>query len=413
MTEPRARDTPLSFVVGLNLYLAAIYTNLAVAFGGFLIPGALGLLGAVLLLRDIKNIQPLVWLVLFLSASLLAGGSGAEMLNYRLPSWVQLVAALGCAHVLLCAIDYQVAIRKTLFAWMLFITVGVAAEALLPGVRDLSDAFRSWAYGGRFIYADDLRDLAEYGRVRPKLLTQEPSHISKAFVVFGTGWYLLARGNRFWWLLGCVSVTTFFLRSPFVLAVLPLAWFLDRRASGKPLPVVGSAVTVAGAGLVAAWFFAGRVEAIQSGRDLSFFSRYQGPFEVASGALERHPLFGVGIGAKEALWDSMQASYGPFFSAAHLRKVYLDYFNNAFANSLMFFGIAGAIIFYILIAQWAKSFGIPTFAALLVVLLFFQMDGALEGIRMWSSIALIWGCYALRSRANAQPQSESIPAVRK
>jgi len=400
MTEPRARDTPLSFVVGLNLYLAAIYTNLAVAFGGFLIPGALGLIGALFLLRSIRNLQSLIWIVLFLTASLLAGGSGAEMIGYRLPSWIQIVAALACAHILLCGIDYRVMLRKTLFAWMLFIAIGVAAEATLPAVHQLSDSFRVWAYDGRFIYSDDMRDLGEYGRVRPKLFTQEPSHISKSLIVFGAGWYLLARGRskRFWWLLSCVVVTTVFLRSPFVLLAVPMAWLLDRSASGKRLPAAGIPVAVTAAGLVALQVFSARFESIQSGRDLSFVSRYQAPFEVTSRVLERHPLFGVGIGAKEALWDDMAAALGPFFSASYLRKVYLDHFNNAFANSLMFFGVVGAIIFYILVARWAKSFGVPTFAALLVVLVFFQLDGALEGIRMWSSVALIWGCYILSRR---------------
>jgi len=93
-----------------------------------------------------------------------------------------------------------------------------------------------------------------------------------------------------------------------------------------------------------------------------------------------------------------------------MRGTYLDYFNNAFANSFMFFGLVGGLVFLALIAYWAWSFWVTPLVSLPVVVLFFQLDGALEGIRMWSSIAVVLGCYlAARSRASARRLSESQP----
>jgi hypothetical protein len=93
----------------------------------------------------------------------------------------------------------------------------------------------------------------------------------------------------------------------------------------------------------------------------------------------------------------------------HDNRLYL--LNNAFANSLSFFGIVGAVIFYFLVAQWARGFGIKALVSLSVTLLFFQLDGGLETLRMWGSIALVLGCYAMASGSNARETEEVRPEV--
>jgi len=407
-------EVPVAFLAGLNLYIAALYLNVAVTAAGFVIPGALGLFGALLLVRHVRNLLPAVWLVAFLTLSLAAGGSGADMFATRLPSYVQIVAAIGCAHILMCAMtDYAVAVRKTLLAWMLFVTVGVILETLLPPFRDMSDAFRGWAFDGRFVYSSEKRDLAQYGIIRPTLFSQEPSHVSKAFVVFAAGWYVLATpGRRFAVLLVCTVLVTLFLRSPFTLLAVPLALFLAWMASGRAtvgLFAAGVPILVASVSAFP-YVFPARWQHMMSGGDFSFYSRFQAPYEVAAAAIERHPVFGVGIGAKEALRDEMYWALSRFMDVGRMRGTYLDYFNNAFANSFMFFGLVGGLVFLALIAYWAWSFWVTPLVSLPVVVLFFQLDGALEGIRMWSSIAVVLGCYlAARSRASARRLSESQP----
>lgn len=409
-TDYRGSDAGWSFVIGLNICLAGIYTNFAVNVGGYWIPGVPVIAGAMLLVPHMRFLVPhkrdLVWvgaLIVFLTVSLVAGGSGASFFDTRLTSWLQIIAALGCAHIILCAMHYPQAVRNTLFLWMIFIVVGVILETVFSPMRELSDAFRHAAFEGRFLYFDgDARDLRDYGFVRPKLFTQEPSHVAKAFVAFGAGWYVLSSSRRrLMILLGCTILATLFLGSPIVLLVLPLAWFLDRIASGRAVSgIVAAAIPALGIiAIVLTRVFSTRIASILSGKDASFFERSQGPYEVALRVIDQYPIFGVGIGAKEALLTQVQIVYSSH-ATSWQHENYLTTLSNACANSLSYFGVAGALVFYFLLAQWAKGFGIQTLVSLPVMLLFFQLDGALEGLRMWGLIAVVLGCYSMTARSS-------------
>jgi hypothetical protein len=416
MDAERPRRTPLPFVIGLNCYIAAFYTNIGLPVGGVEILGVLGVVGAIFMFRrDLGNLIWLWSLIFFLTVSLVFGGSGVDMFDYRLPSWIQLVAALTCAHILLHAMDYPDAVRKTLLAWMVFITVGVVLETLLPAMRDMSDAFRQVAYDGRFIYESGARDLRDYGFMRPNLFTQEPSHISKAFIVFGAGWCLLSPSRkRFLTLLGFTAVLLAFLRSPFVLLALPLAWILDRMTSDQPVSRrVAVGIPLLGVVVVAfTQVFSARLLRIANGEDYSFFLRYQAPYEVALRSIEQYPVFGVGIGAKEALLDEMRTVFSAFLGPSAALDQGALTFNNGFANMIMFFGLVGTVVFYFLVVQWAKGFGVRPLVTLSVVSLFLQND--VEGIRVWTSIALILGCYVLAKRypPDRSPPSHQLGPVR-
>jgi hypothetical protein len=408
----------LSFVIGLNLCLAGIYTNFGINVGGRWITGILVIIGAMFLVPHMvprmRNLLWLGWLVFFLTVSLVAGGSGADLFGKRLTSWLQIIVAIGCAHIILCAMDYPKTVRKTLFLWLMFIVVGMILETVFSPIRDLSDAFRHVVFAKEILYVDDVRDLNVYGFVRPKLFTAEPSHVATAFVIFGAGWYVLSSLRRRWrltLLLICTILSILFLGSPFVLLVLPLAWFLDRIASGYAVfGIVAAGVPVLGIVAIVLTRFSTRFANILSGKDGSFFLRFQGPYEVALRSIEQYPIFGVGIGAKPALYGQIDIVYSSFGSSwVNDHRLYL--LNNAFANSLSFFGVAGAAIFYFLVARWAKGFGINALVSLSVTLLFFQLDGGLETFRMWGSIAVVLGCYAMARGSNARETEEVRPGV--
>jgi O-antigen ligase len=200
-------------------------------------------------------------------------------------------------------------------------------------------------------------------------------------------------------LLICAILAILFLGSPFVLLVLPLAWFLDRMASGHAVwGIVAAGVPVFGIVAIALTRLSTRFADILSGRDGSFFVRFQGPYEVALKSIEQYPIFGVGIGAKPALFGYMDVVYSSLEPSWHDHRLYL--LVNAFANSLSFFGVAGAAIFYFLVAQWAKGFGIKVLVSL-----------SLETLRMWGSIAVVLGCYAMASGSNARQTEEVRPGV--
>lgn len=394
-----AQTTPVSFKIGLNIVLVAIYTNFALPFAGVLVAGALFPLGALFLLPHVRSSFRLGLLMAFLTFSLVAGGSGGQFFGVRLDSWLQIMFALCCAQVLLCAMKYPDTVRRTLFAWMIFITVGVTLERFLPPFSHLSDAVRAQLFQGRWLYDSLSRDLSSYGFLRPKLFTQEPSHPAKAFVAFGTGWCLLSTYHRrFALLLACTIPVVLFLGSPLTLAVVPLAWLLGRMAAGRGVSIaLASALPLLG---LTAWLlaqlFPTRWAGAMAGSDSSFFGRYLGPYEVAARTIAEFPIFGVGIGAKEALWENVYTTYAPMFlDRSWLLQKWMLILANGFANSLSFFGIVGSIVFYFLIAAWLKEFGVPAAASLSIVFVFFNLDGAFEGLRMWGYVAIVAGCYSM------------------
>ncbi len=177
---------------------------------------------------------------------------------------------------------------------------GAAAERWL-GLAPISDQVRTLLYVQDITYAENLRDQVLYGGVRPKLFTSEPSHVAKFYMVMLLVWYVTASA---WWrtpavyslLLAGVTVV----QSPTMLVALPAIWAADlcrsRAGAGWLL-----AVALAPLGLTAAEaLFAGRLEHILTGQDTSFIYRAVMPFDVMARVWADHPLFGLGIGAKES-----------------------------------------------------------------------------------------------------------------
>lgn len=271
--------------------MAGIYANFfAVNVGNYPYPGVAVLVGAAFLIphmtphtRSLKWMS-LIFLGFLVFLSFATGGRDVNDTDGRLTSLLQIIAAVGCAHVLLSAMAYPPkTVRKTLFFfWMtFFIVVGVILESTFSPVRDLSDAFRHAAFEGRFIYEkNDARDIQQYGFVRPKLFTREPAHVAMAFMTFAPGWYVLSSfRRRFVLLLICtILVALFFLGSPIVLLVPPLAWYLDRMLARRAMSgiVAAGLPVLAIVGFTLTQVFSTRFANILSGKDGSFFCSLPG-----------------------------------------------------------------------------------------------------------------------------------------
>ncbi len=154
--------------------MAGIYANFfAVNVGNYPYPGVAVLVGAAFLIphmtphtRSLKWMS-LIFLGFLVFLSFATGGRDVNDTDGRLTSLLQIIAAVGCAHVLLSAMAYppKTVRKKTLFFLDdFFIVVGVILESTFSPVRDLSDAFRHAAFEGRFIYEkNDARDIQQYG----------------------------------------------------------------------------------------------------------------------------------------------------------------------------------------------------------------------------------------------------------
>jgi hypothetical protein len=430
--DSRLRSSFLS-LLALNLYFFGVYTN--ISFGitpAVAVPNIFGIIATVIMIilgatRDDRTpIAPLLTLIGFLAVSTLVANSGLEYLSIRIPSFVQMTAALVSFFI---AVNFMLqfsasTLRRVFLGWLIFLVVGCVVEVYTP-VRGLSDEFRRLAYSDRFLYGGLDRDISLYGRSRPKLFTQEPSHVAKAFVAFSVAWHCLSVSkSRTFVVFVLTAVTAATLRSPFVLLAIPLTLtcihirrmstsveppFVQTRRRVSPVPVMLPvlATVMAGVGSIA---FARRWESLASGSDFSFFSRFVGPFLVARETLSDYPLFGVGLGAKEFLFPYFNVVFAEFGSSRYLFDIYLVTLGNGLANSLTFFGIVGAVLFYVLLTRLFRVFG-PSmgFVGTLIALCFFNMDGAIEGIRMWGYIAIVVGANVMAREPLLAHHREPLP----
>lgn len=433
-TTARDRRLRTSFLslLALNLYLFGVYTNISLGITGALyIPNIFGILATVIMVvlgatRDSRTpTAPLVKLIGFLAITTLVANSGLAYLSIRIPSFIQMTAAIVSFFI---AVSFMLqfsasTLRRIFLGWLIFLVVGCIVEMYTP-VRGLSDAFRQLAYSERFLYGALDRDISLYGRIRPKLFTQEPSHVAKAFIAFSVAWHCLSISkSRTFIVFVLTAVMTATLRSPFVLLAIPLTLICvqilrmstrvdtstvqtPRRVSPMPVMLPVLATVMAGVGSIA---FASRWESLASGSDFSFFSRFVGPFLVARETLSDYPLFGAGLGAKEFIFPYFNTVFAQFGSSRYLYDIYLDTLGNGLANSLTFFGIVGAALFYILLTRLFRVFGpYMGFAGTLIALCFFNLDGAIEGIRMWGYIAIVVGANVMAREPSLAHHREAL-----
>src|SRR5437867_8622136 len=135
----------------------------------------------------------------------------------RLKGLVYLFYSLWIAYSVFLVLRLWPARRVAgLFGWIsVVLIIGAALENYLPGVREVSDAFRRMVYPSQYLYTDDVRDIQLFGAIRPKLLAEEPSYLALFFVLSIYCWFSLTRSLRRYLLFAmAVSVGMFLIRSP-------------------------------------------------------------------------------------------------------------------------------------------------------------------------------------------------------
>ena len=170
--------------------------------------------------------------VLLLSIALSPGYAHMEE---KFLAMIQFLMAIGVA-VLIVRLMQQLSPtsleRGLLILWCL-ILIGSILE-VLDVIRVPSDAFRAWAYEDCTVFDDaDLRDVNLVGWLRPKLFSEEPSHVTKFFIASVNAWLLV----RVTW------------RKAVVVAGATVAMLV---IMGSPMLLVSAAITLAIVGLESA-----------------------------------------------------------------------------------------------------------------------------------------------------------------
>jgi hypothetical protein len=359
--------------------------------------------------------------VLLLSIALSAG---YEYIEEKYLALIQCCMAIGVAFLMVRLMQQMrrdLLERTLLLLWCLIVTGSILET--LGVIRDLSDSFRVWAYEAVFgLYDREWRDINLVGWVRPKLFSAEPSHVTKFFIATVNSWLLV---NVTWRKVAIVAGATIvmlvIMGSPalFVSAaitVLIVLW--NRRENLRKRIAALLVIFIMGA--IFGAYDAGsrfsnvtsRLETIDAGftqeSDLgSEEKRFVYPYMVLASTWLRWPLFGVGIGGKEVVFEN--AVFAVSDPQAALG-------GNALAETGVYLGLLGGVLYAYTLLSQARYMGVHRLILLaMIVALFSQLLSGMVTFRYWGFIALFWGAVAvadIQAKSSSAVPEKNVPNER-
>lgn len=344
---------------------------------------------------------PTIALVMLLSIAL---SPGYEYIQEKFLALVQFAMALAVAVMvvrLMQTISREL-LESTLLALWCLILAGAILE-VLDVIREASDSFRAWAYGGTYtLYGASMRDMDLVGWSRPKFFSVEPSHVTKMFIAAINAWLLV---KVTWGKSAVVAIATLamavIMGSPMLLVsvaitLVILAWN-QRVRLGARVSMVFAVVLIGG--LIGAQYGGSTLSSIgdrvasigdarNPSRDVSSEQqRVVFPYLTLIDTWSRAPVFGVGVGGTEVVIE---------YNTLPVDRPLDALGNNALAEVGIFLGIVGGAWFIYLVLKQARQTGVRRFGLMLVIAaLFSQLMGGLVGLQYWGFIALLWGALAV------------------
>ncbi len=307
-------------------------------------------------------------------------------------------------------------LNKLFFVVLCSLLIGSTLEVLTP-FKIVSDKAREFMFS-QGLYTQDWRDLLYHGGIRPKLFTSEVSHLAKFYVFALVCWFVTSDRPRTMliyiaFLIGGLLI----IRSPIILlgfGFLVALLFDKGRLAGKTmlnlvlillLCLVLSPVAL----VIIDAVMAERVDRILEGKDGSFFQRFLAPLQIMLAVLADHPVFGLGFGGKEAGIPYSLKVHAQFDLSLATYKDTVPLGANALFLLVMQTGVVGFTLFAILYWKMIRTLaGRYEYTILATTLLFMNVIGALNTVRIWSYIFILFAvCYACsqqRSRDEELPQ---------
>jgi hypothetical protein len=261
----------------------------------------------------------------------------------------------------------------------------ILIERFVPGVPEILHAVRDFVYV-KDVYTNDLRDINDYGFVRPKLIFAEPAHL--ALYMTPLLWaYLLLEENRKLVFLLCILIPIFghlFIGSPiFILCaggsfsvalfkVMPFRLYLPSLVLFVVLAVAFLFLAASG--------FDSRTGEIVRGEDQSARNRIFIPYRLVESVLSERPAFGIGVSGTESAYSEFSVAYSKFGIRIFEGDVSWQHGIHFLGlNILLSFGIIGSLFLFLILTGILFRF-LP----IEYVFLFYQLTGLLQ---------LAWGAY--------------------
>jgi hypothetical protein len=351
--------------------------------------------------RQSLNILLLIIGLLLADAILFSLTGG--LFKKRLSASLQLCLSLTSAYGVFLAVTQVPRQQLSRIFCIIFLVLLIGSTLEIVGLlRPVSDFVRSLLYGYN-VYSSDLRDVTQYGGVRPKFFSKEPSLVGiyGGFVL--TAWILTRQNDSIKNVITSVvflsiafALLLYVIRSPtllfFYIIALCGVFFLSTPPEQKKTQkfiIAILVVTLFGFLLLPIGYLVGKyVFSFFMRRlfgDYSVFIRIVAPTLVALDVLKATPLLGVGAGAYPSLQPYLADIYSAF---GYIR---LDYgangsvwISNAFWEYWMWWGAGGGIFMVYILRSFLRSLGLQEtifpFVALALVL---QNGGGVIACRYW------------------------------
>ena len=349
--------------------------------------------------NDLKfsNIVPIIFLAIITFLGIIFSDQMSEFFVERMKGLIQLV------YSILISLLFYLNLKKwppknickLFFIFLLLILIGSYLE-IFTDLKEISDDFRDYMFKVN-LYDADLRDIYFYGIIRPKLFTEEPSHVAKFYTLSLFVWFSLSENRwRYLHLSFFLFLGLFLIRSPIVFIIIPISFFIEiflrkkiriksvLKQKGviieKSFAVLIVIVTILGVFSVNT-ILEKRIDEIISGNDDSFGVRFTGPGLIAVEVLKKFPIWGAGITGKEAIIEIIEEVY---------YKINVNYYSiqsfstNIVMSFFIYYGFFGGILFAMGIYSLLKRLNInQKFFIFITFIIFGQTMGSFVGLRPW------------------------------
>lgn len=409
-----------------------LHTGISIAPGGRLVApfamAGIGAAGTIVLNLDLLTAKLVkTYGILFISVGGLAVATAAangDLVQHCTSSAVfcySVTIACGSA-VGVASMGWKRAASLFMMGTVILI-VGCCLE-LYGGLRPLSDSFRAMVNNWRASYSAPVRDMTDYGGLRPNFFASEPSVVGIMTGYSILFWFLAARRYTVWRL--AMSIVLYagafaVIRSPTILVscaagVIFFAseiglWEPARRGRVVVLCALCVGVILALPPLMATWS--------SYARSGSFFQRELGPPIVALTVLKEHPFWGVGLGGYHAIAQTILNVYSNAGAFSRFSYIYTaaiaglmdpkHMMANQFWELWIYFGLCGGAWIIILIGKILAELGSPNVPLVLCAgAMLLTTSGGIGDPIGWTGIFVAASLYSAHCRALRTEESRDI-----
>ncbi|MBL1422417.1 MAG: hypothetical protein COC24_018075 [Alphaproteobacteria bacterium] len=326
-----------------------------------------------------------------------------EQLRSTLMLLFSLISSYGFAKYFA---SFQIHSLSRIMIWLvLILTVGTLLE--VGGViKPLSDAVRAIIHKSSLVYTNDLRDIFDYGSIRPKFFTAEPSHLGKFLGVAITLCAFTLRKNKFLIVLLVCSLGLFgVINSPTIVVgvVMTSLVFVQnygiKRFFANPLLVFLTALS----GIFFLYFLSSEVSRRTGAQmDGSTFVRLFRTYLVFEQAPTVRQILGFGIGADHQVSELYRTVNGMASAPKYIREnfstAHMTY-GNVHSAVLIQFGVLGTIIWFSLLAFLEKAVvGVRTLEFWIFYFFYGMFMASVNTPLLWAPIMLVGVFIRLRRK---------------